>query len=353
MGRGTMTGEQRMLAAARRQAVDCTPVWFMRQAGRCLADYRRLRNRYDILTLAKTPELSAEVTVMPVDQLGVDAAVMFADIMLPLEGMGVPFRIEPDIGPIIPDPIRSDEDIARLRVVEALEATPYVFEAIRLIRTALGDRAALIGFSGAPLTLACYLIEGRPSRDYARAKSLMLGQPSLWHRLMETITEVVIRYLRAQIGAGIQVAQLFDSWVGIVSPDDYRDFVLPYSRRVFESLRGSGVPTIHFGTGAASLLELMASAGADGLSVDWRVRLDDAWRRIGHERVIQGNLDPTVMLAPFPAIASRATSILEQAGGRRGHIFNLGHGVLPDTPPEHLRALVELVHARTFACEER
>lgn len=342
-----MTGEQRMLAASRREPVDCTPVWFMRQAGRCLADYRALRQRYDILTLAKTPELSAEITVMPVDQLNVDAAVMFADIMLPLEGMGVPFTIEPEIGPIIHDPVRTEADVARLRIVEAEEATPYVFQAIRLIRRALGGRAALIGFSGAPFTLACYLIEGRPSRDYARAKSLMVGQPSLWHRLMETITEVVIRYAREQVAAGIQVFQLFDSWVGIVGPDDYGVYVLPYTRRIFDAIGGSGVPTIHFGTGTASLLELMASAHSDGVSVDWRVRLDDAWRRIGHDRVIQGNLDPTVMLAPFPTIAARAHSILAQASGRPGHIFNLGHGVLPDTPAEHLRGLVDLVHAES------
>jgi uroporphyrinogen decarboxylase len=336
-----------MLAACRCEYVDATPVWFMRQAGRCLADYRELRKRYDILTLAKTPELCAQVTLMPVDRFKVDAAVMFADIMLPLDGMGVPFVIEPEVGPIIAQPIRTHADVAALRVIEAEESTPFVFEAIRLLRHELGDRAALVGFSGAPFTLACYMIEGRPSRDYAMAKALMVGQPELWHQLMGTITEVVVRYLRAQVAAGIQVAQLFDSWIGTLSPADYEEFVLPYSRRIFQDLASTGVPTIHFGTGAASLLELMAGAGSDIMSVDWRVPLDAAWRRIGYHKGIQGNLDPTVMLASWDVIQRRARDVLRRANGRPGHIFNLGHGVLPDTSPDGLAELVTFVHRET------
>ena len=344
-----MTGEQRMLAACRLQPPDATPVWFMRQAGRCLAEYRQLRERYDILEIAKTPELCAQVTTMPVDVFGVDAAVMYADIMLPLDGMGVPFRIEPEIGPIIERPIRSADDVSRLRIIDADDATPYLFEAIRMLRRELAGRAALVGFSGAPFTIACYLIEGRPSRDYARAKALMFGRPDVWHRLMETLAEVIVRYLRAQIDAGVQVVQLFDSWVGAHGPDDYERFALPYTTRIFSEVRATGVPTIHFGTGAAGLLELMASAGSDIVSVDWRVRLDDAWRRIGHDKGIQGNLEPAVLLAPFGVVEEAARDVLQRANGHLGHNFNLGHGVLPDTPPDSLTRLVDLVHRESQA----
>jgi len=258
--------------------------------------------------------------------------------------MGVPFRIEPEIGPIIEDPIRSAEDVARLRVIEAEEATPYLFETIRKLRRELAGRAALVGFSGAPFTIACYLIEGRPSRDYARAKGLMFRSPDVWHRLMETLAEVIVRYLRAQVEAGVQVVQLFDSWVGALGPSDYETFVLPYTARIFSEIHRTGVPTIHFGTGAAGLLELMASAGSDIVSVDWRVHLDEAWRRIGEDRGIQGNLEPAKLLAPFDVVEEAARDVLVRAAGGRGHVFNLGHGVLPDTPPDALRRLVDLVH---------
>ena len=340
----TMTGAERLLAACRRQPVDSTPVWFMRQAGRCFPEYRELRKKYDILTMTKTPELAAEIALMPVEQLGVDAAVMFADIMLPLDGMGVPFYIEPEIGPIIPSPVRTDADVDALRVIEAEEATPYVFEMVRILGRELGQRAALVGFSGSPFVIACYMIEGKPSRDYARARALMLGSPDLWHRLMGKLTEVIVRYLRAQVEAGIQVAQLFDSWVGVLSPQQYEEFALPYSRRIFAEMAAIGLPTIHFGTAAASLLELMASAGGDLVGVDWRVPLDDAWARIGYDRGIQGNLDPAMLLAPFEVIREGARDVLRRASGRPGHIFNLGHGVLPDTDPDDLARLVELVH---------
>ena len=343
-----MTGRERMLAALRREAVDRTPVWFMRQAGRCLAAYRELRERYDILTITRTPELCAQVTLMPVDELGVDAAVMYADIMLPLVGMGVPFSIDPGVGPIIHEPVRSASDVANLRVLEsAEEATPDLFAAIRGIRQQLAGRAAVVGFAGAPFTVAAYLIEGQPSRDYARSKAMMHGDPELWDRLMETLADVTLRYLRAQVAAGADVLQLFDSWVGALSRRDYEARVLPHVRRIFAGLAGTGVPRIYFGTGCAHLLEAMAGAGADALSVDWRLPLDEAWGRIGPQLGIQGNLDPTVALAPWPVVEREARRVLAEAGGRAGHVFNLGHGVLPETDAGTLRQIVELVHRET------
>ena len=344
-----MTGAERMLAACRLLPVDATPVWFMRQAGRSFPEYRKLKEKHGLMTLFKTPELSTRITLMPVRQLNVDGAVMLADIMLPLEGMGLPYHIEPDTGPIIHDPVRTEADVDAIRVIEAEEATPYVFETIRALRQELGQSAAVIGFSGAPFILACYMIEGMPSRsrNYENAKKFMFSQPALWHRFMEKVTEVTIRYLRGQVEAGIQVAQLFDSWVGVLSPAQYEKFALPYSRKVLSATRALGVPTIHFGTGTASLLEQMASAGCDIVGVDWRVNLDDAWARIGYDRGIQGNLDPTIMLAGFEMVADGARDVLRRAGGRPGHIFNLGHGVLPDTDPDDLARLVELVHHET------
>jgi uroporphyrinogen decarboxylase len=342
-----MTGEQRILAAAGRQPVDATPVWYMRQAGRCLMDYRDLRKKYDILTMQRNPELATEVTLMPVRRFGVDAAVLYSDIMIPLEGMGVPFRIEPEIGPIIDAPLRTEADVERLRVLDAEEAVPYVFEAIRLIRRELDGKTAVVGFAGSPFTLACYMLEGRPSRDYGKAKAFMYGRPELWHKLMATITEVTVRYLRAQVRAGAQLIQLFDSWVGMLGPEVYEEFVLPYSTRIFSEIRATNTPTIHFGTGAAGLLELLAQAGPDMVSVDWRMPLDRAWERIGPAKGIQGNLDPTVLLAPWEAVERRAGDVLRRAGGRPGHIFNLGHGVLPDTDPDQLARLAEWVHTRT------
>jgi uroporphyrinogen decarboxylase len=342
-----MTGAQRMLAAAARAPVDCTPVWFMRQAGRCLAGYRELRERYDILTLTRTPELCAQVTLMPVRELGVDAAVLYADIMLPLIGMGVPFAIDPGVGPIVHEPVRSAADVDRLRVVDPLEATPDLFEAIRMVRHELEGTHAVIGFAGGPFTVASYMIEGGPTRDFTRSKGMLYGDNALWHRLMETLTVVTIRYLRAQAEAGVQLIQVFDSWAGALSKDAYAANVLPYTTRVVSSIRALGLPTIHFATDTAHLLEEIASIGSDVVSVDWRLPLDQAWKKIGFDRGIQGNLDPAVCLSRFDVVTREATAVLGGAGGRDGHIFNLGHGVPADTPSETLRRLVELVHGHT------
>ncbi len=339
------TVEARFRAALAHQQPDRTPVWFMRQAGRCLADYRRLRETYPILTLAKTPELCAEVTVMPVEAFGVDAAVLFADIMLPLEPMGVSLEIQPEVGPIIHEPIRSRADVDGLRLIEPESEVGFVMEAIRLVWRELEGRTAVIGFSGSPFTLACYLIEGRPSRDYPIAKSFMFREPAAWHALMDKLSTVVVRYLNAQIDAGVQVVQLFDSWVGGLSPADYATYVKPPVARIFGEVRGA--PTIHYGTGTASLLEEMADAGGDLIGIDHRQLLDVAWERIGFDRGIQGNLDATRVLAGAEPMADGARDVLRRAANRPGHIFNLGHGVLPDSDPGLLRALVELVHAES------
>jgi uroporphyrinogen decarboxylase len=339
------TGEARFRATLAHEQPDRTPVWFMRQAGRCLAEYRALRERHDILTLAKTPELCAEVTLMPVRAFGVDAAILFADIMLPLEPMGVSLEIQPEIGPIIHAPIRSRADVDRLRPIEPDADLGFVMEAIRLVRREVDGRQAVIGFSGAPFTLACYLIEGRPSRDYATAKAFMYREPEAWHALMEKLSTVVARYLDAQIAAGVHVVQLFDSWVGALSPSDYVAYVQPHVARIFDQVRGA--PTIHFGTGTAALIERMAAAGGDVIGIDHRQPLDAAWERIGLERGVQGNLDATRLLAGWEATADGARDVLRRAADRPGHIFNLGHGVLPDTDPGLLRRLVELVHAES------
>jgi uroporphyrinogen decarboxylase len=285
---------------------------------------------------------------MPVEELGVDGAVLFADIMLPIEGMGVSLEIQPDLGPVIHAPIRDLAAVERLRPLEPEESVPFVMQTIRNLRTELSDsRAAIIGFCGAPYTLACYLIEGRPSRDYTVAKSLMLREPGTWAALMDRLTEAMIRYLQAQIAAGADVVQVFDSWVGALAPGDYERSVLPWMRRIFEALRPSGTPTIYFGTGTTAILEAMATAGSDLVSVDWRVRLDDAWRRIGHHLGIQGNLDPVRPLAGWEVTRAGAREVLDQAAGRPGHVFNLGHGVLPETEPDVLKRLVDFVHTET------
>jgi uroporphyrinogen decarboxylase len=334
----------RFLRACRHEPVDATPIWFMRQAGRSFAAYRKLRERYGILELAKTPELCAEVTLMPVRELGVDAAVLFADIMLPLEPMGVGLRIEPEVGPIIDRPIRSSADVEALRPFDPAGVS-FTLDGIRLVRGELDGSAGVIGFSGAPFTLACYLIEGRPSRDFATAKAFMYREPAAWHELMERLSVMVTAYLRAQVEAGADVVQVFDSWVGGLGPADYAAYVQPHVKRIFDAL--VDVPTIHFGTGTSAILELMAGAGGDVIGVDHRVSLADAWRRVGDDRGIQGNLDAARLVAGWEPTEAGARAVLAEAGGRVGHIFNLGHGVLPQTDTGLLRRLVDLVHEET------
>lgn len=341
------TGLARFLDACHLRQPDATPIWFMRQAGRCLAEYRDLRKKYGIIEMAKTPELCTMVTLMPVHTFGVDAAVLYADIMLPLEDMGVPFEIQPDVGPIIRSPIRTLKDVEALRTPSAEEVTPYVMAATSMVRRELAGKQAVIGFAGSPFTLACYMIEGKPSRDYALAKAFMYGQPEAWHLLMDKLSKVIADYLVAQIRAGADVVQLFDSWIGAISPSVYRHYVQPYIKRIFEEVKTTGAPSIHFGTGTAALLEAMTEAGGDVISVDWRVDLDDAWARIGYDHGIQGNLDPTVMLTSWPVIEEAMNDILRRANNRAGHIFNLGHGVLAPTDPGLLRQLVDAVHATT------
>jgi uroporphyrinogen decarboxylase len=316
----------------------------MRQAGRSLPQYRRVREHHDLFEICRRPELCAEVTLQPVEAHGVDAAVMFADIMLPVIGMGIDVRLVEGVGPVIDRPIRSAADVGRLGVPEPEHSVPFVLEAVRLVREALPAEKAVIGFCGGPFTVAGYLVEGRPSRDFGAVKALMYRDPETWHALMGKLTATFARYLGGKIAAGADVIQVFDSWVGVLSRADYEEFVAPYSRRL---LHGVDVPRIHFGTGTAHLLDLMAAAGGDVIGLDWRLPLDDGWRVVGDERGIQGNLDPAVLLGPWERVEAGALDVLERADGRPGHIFNLGHGVLPDSDPADLRRLVDLVHERT------
>ena len=335
-----------LVRAARRQIVDRRPVWFMRQAGRSLPEYRKVREKYDLFAICQKPELCAEVTIQPVRRLGVDGAVLFADIMLPVAfGLGVDLQLVDGIGPVVQQPIRTRHDIDRLQLRTPAESVPFVLDTIRLLRRELDPAVAVIGFSGAPFTLAGYLIEGKPSREFLITKGLMYAEPDVWEALMARLSALVLDYLLAQVEAGAQVVQVFDSWVGCLSPMDYRRYVLPHMTRIFAGLQRAGAPSIHFGTGTAGILTLMREAGGDVIGLDWRVDLGDAWRMVGYDRAIQGNLDPALLLGPWPVIEDGARRVIEAAGGRPGHIFNLGHGVLPDTPVEHLQRLVEFVHA--------
>lgn len=336
----------RLLRAASGEPVDATPVWFMRQAGRFLPEYRAIRERLSLLEICERPEVAAEVTLQPVRRLGVDAAILFADILLPLVPMGLRLEFQAGEGPVIHNPLSSVARVDALLPVDVEDALGPVFEAVRLVRRALDGNVPLIGFGGAPFTLASYAIEGGPSRHFMATKRFMYAEPAAWHRLLRKFSDVVAAYLIAQIEAGAQAVQLFDSWVGALSPADYREYVLPHSRRIFERLRPWGVPTIHFGVGTGSLLELMAEAGGDVIGVDWRTPLDEAWRRLGPGARIQGNLDPVALLAPLPVLRRKVLDILARTHGRAGHIFNLGHGVLPETPVDNVRAVVDLVHGQ-------
>lgn len=334
----------RFLRACRREEVDCTPVWLMRQAGRYMKEYMEIRSKYSFLTMCKTPELAAEVTLQPVNKLGVDAAILFADILLPLEGMGINLEFAKNEGPVIHNPVRTKADVDKIRVIDAEEATPYVMEAVKLCRKELDNRVPLIGFSGAPFTLASYIIEGSGSKAYINCKQMMWQAPELWHALLDKIDEVIVRYLKAQIKAGAQAVQLFDSWVGTLSPQDYAEFVLPHSKYVLDNLKGEGVPVIHFANNSSTLLELVKQAGGDVIGLDWRINIDEAWGRLGYDVAVQGNLDPIALFAPPEKIALMVKGILERVGNRPGHIFNLGHGIQKETSVENVIALVEAVH---------
>jgi uroporphyrinogen decarboxylase len=334
-----------LVRAALREPVERTPVWFMRQAGRSLPEYRAIRERHGFFDVAGTPELCAEVTLQPVRRHGVDAAVMFADIMSPVLGMGVALELVEGVGPVIEHPVATLADVERLRVTEPDEWAGPILEAVRIVRAELPEEKAVIGFCGGPFTVAGYLVEGKPSRDFGRTKALMYREPAVWHALMDRLAEQSSRYVAAKVRAGADVIQLFDSWVGALSPADYEEFVEPYSARILAAV---DVPTIHFGTGASSqLLELLARAGGDVIGLDWRVTLDAGWDVVGDERGVQGNLDPAALLGPWERIEAGAIDVLERARGRAGHIFNLGHGVLPQTDPELVTRLTALVQERT------
>jgi uroporphyrinogen decarboxylase len=334
----------RFLRACRREQVDCTPIWLMRQAGRYLPEYRQLREKHAFLTMIRRPELAVEVTLQPLRRFPLDAAIIFADLLPPLIGMGIDLDYAAGEGPVIANPVRRAADVEKLRVPPPEENVPFTLEAIRLARQELESKLPLIGFAGAPFTLASYLVEGGSSRDQARTKAMMHHEPAAWGLLMERLAELMGNYLQAQVRAGAQAVQVFDSWAGSLSPADYRDHVLPHSRRVIDTARAAGAPVIHFSTGTAGMLELIREAGGHVIGVDWRADLDVAWRRIGGDVAIQGNLDPAILSAPRAELLRRAADILERAGGRPGHIFNLGHGILPGTPPENVAALVDFVH---------
>ncbi|HET7293221.1 MAG TPA: uroporphyrinogen decarboxylase [Vicinamibacteria bacterium] len=333
----------RFLRACRREPVDRTPVWFMRQAGRYMAEYRALREKHSLLTLCRTPELAVEVTLQPVRALGVDAAILFSDLLLPLQPLGLPFDFQAGEGPVVERPLRTRADVLALRRFEPRQELGMVLEAIRLLRREL--EVPLIGFAGAPFTLASYAVEGGRSRDFARTKALMYGDPETWHRLATLLASVVGDYLRAQAEAGAQALQLFDSWIGALDAADYREFALPHVRAIFDGLRGVSVPVIHFGTGTGHLLALQAEAGGDVIGVDWRTPLDDARWIVGPGVALQGNLDPAALLAPRDRLLRRVDEVLARAARLPGHVFNLGHGILPTTPVESVKAVVEHVHA--------
>ena len=339
-----MTPSDRFLNACRQERVDCTPVWFMRQAGRYMAEYRKIREKYPLLEMFKTPGIATEITLQPLKVLAVDAAIIFADILLPLEGMGMQLEFAKGEGPVLHNPVRSLTDADALRVADPEGDLGYVLKSLEMVSREIAGRVALIGFAGAPFTLASYAIEGGSSRNFVLTKKIMYEDRKTWDCLMSKITNTITGYLLAQARAGAQVVQLFDSWVGCLSPVDYRDFVLKYSKSVFRALKEAGVLSIHFGTGTADLLPLMSEAGGDVVGADWRTNLDDAWARIGTRAAIQGNLDPIALMAPWPLLQERAKEVIDRAAGRPGHIFNLGHGILPQTPVDSVKRLADFVH---------
>ncbi len=347
-----MSDESRFLRACRRQPTDCTPVWFMRQAGRYLPEYRELRKEFSMLEMVRNPELAAEVTLQPLRRFDLDAAIIFADILLPLPVIGVDFSFIEGVGPRIHSPLRGGESTESLREGNPEQDLNFVAETVGLVRAGMGQDKALIGFAGAPFTLASYIIEGGHSRNYLETKNFMYRFPESWNRLMSIITGVTIRYLEMQVKAGAQAIQLFDSWVGALSPGDYVGYVKPFTSLIFKSLEAHDVPAIHFGTGTAGFLREMKSAGGDVQSVDWRIPLGEAWRDVGFDSAIQGNLDPLAMMAPPEVLKKKVEDVLEEADGRPGHIFNLGHGFLPQTPVDNVALVVDLVHRLTSGSKD-
>jgi uroporphyrinogen decarboxylase len=340
-----MEPDKRFLRACRRQPTDMTPIWLMRQAGRYMQEYRDLRRSYGILEIIKSPELACEVTLQPLNAFDLDAAIIFADILPPLEGMGLELEFIKGEGPVIHNPVRTRADVLALRTPPPEDSLGFTLQALSLVRQELDSRKIpLIGFSGAPFTLASYAIEGGSSRNFKLAKSMMMSEPALWQEMMNRLSSVVGHYLLAQAQAGAQALQIFDSWVGALSPDDYRHFVLPYTRKAIAIAQDANVPIIHFGTNTNGMLEQIRDAGGDVIGVDWRIDLDAAWKRLGPDVAIQGNLDPIALFAPWPELKKRAEMVLDQAAGRPGHIFNLGHGILPNTPVDNVRRLVDHVH---------
>jgi uroporphyrinogen decarboxylase len=340
------------LRACRRQPTQYTPIWLMRQAGRYMKEYRALRKKYTFLKMCKTPEIAAQVTLQPIEKFKLDAAIIFSDILIPLEPMGVEFEFVKGEGPVFHHPVREMKDIEKLRVIEPEEEVSFLVKAIHMVREELEGKIPLIGFSGAPFTLASYIIEGGHSRNYILTKGLMYRNRPAWDALMNKISEVLIRTLNAQIRAGAQAAQLFDSWVGCLSPTDYEEYVLPYSKRVIEGVDKS-VPLIHFATSNSTLLELMKGAGGDVIGVDWRVDIGEAWARLGHEVAIQGNLDPVILIGSVDLMKKEVERILDRVGGQPGHIFNLGHGILPNTPVENVAALIDMVHEYSLKVKKK
>jgi uroporphyrinogen decarboxylase len=330
------------LKACRREKTPYTPVWLMRQAGRYMKEYMAIKEKHSFLEMCRTPEIAAEVTLQPIKAFELDAAIIFSDILVPLQGMGIGFGFAKDMGPFIENPVRTDADIDAVRVIEPAEDVPFLLEAIKLVKRELNGKVPLIGFAGAPFTLASYIIEGGGSKNYIRAKGLMYGNPKGWHRLMDKIAELTGRYLNAQIEAGADVVQLFDSWVGCLGPDDYREFALPYTKKVISSIK-KGTPVINFSTNTGTYLSTLKEAGGDVIGLDWKVRLDEAWFELGHDVGVQGNLDPTTLFGPVSEMKKRVKAILDRADGRPGHIFNLGHGIILGTPVDNVKALVDMV----------
>jgi uroporphyrinogen decarboxylase len=333
----------RFLRACHRLPVDATPVWFMRQAGRYMPEYRAIRQKYSLLEIVERPEIAAEITMQPVRALDVDAAILFADILLPIVPMGLKLEFAKGEGPVIHNPIRTLKDVSRLRKVDPQTDLGHVLETIRISRREL-DGIPLIGFSGAPFTIASYVIEGGPSRDFLRTKVLMYNAHDVWQQLMDRLTDILSDYLTAQVEAGAQAVQVFDSWVGALSPHDYLRYAFPYSQRLLQAAQATGVPVIHFGTGTATLIPAMKQAGGTVIGLDWRLPLDQGWNNAGDDVAIQGNLDPAALFAPLPELRQQVQDVLNRAGGRPGHIFNLGHGILQHTSVENVKTTVELVH---------